>query len=109
LYPYERSLVSHFENRPFALLGVNSDPSPETPRRLQEKGTVTWRSWWDGEPPAGGKGIAEQWEVRASPTLYLIDHKGVIRKRYVGPPGERALEKELNSLVEEAEAAGKSS
>jgi hypothetical protein len=100
--------VKRLEGKPFALLGVNSDSSVETLRGLQQKGTVTWRSWWDGDP-AAGPGIGAQWGLEVSPTLYLIDHKGVIRKRYEGSPGERTLDKEVDGLVREAEAARKTS
>jgi hypothetical protein len=41
--------------------------------------------------------------VRAWPTLYILDHQGVIRHKYVGSPGGEALDKVIDKLVAEAE------
>ena len=38
------------------------------------------------------------------PTLYLIDHQGVIRKRWVGSPAEAVLDAEVDRLVAVARA-----
>ena len=37
-----------------------------------------------------------------------LDNQGVIRHRFVGSPGEKALDAAIDRLVEEAEGAGKS-
>jgi hypothetical protein len=47
---------------------------------------VTWRSFWNG--PRGTSGpISSKWGVRGWPTIYVLDHKGVIR--FTGTRGER--------------------
>ena len=102
MYPHERSLVKRLEGKPFVLLGVNSDPK-ERLRKAVKQENITWRSWWDGGNTSGP--IASQWGIRGWPTLFLIDHKGVIRQKYVGSPGEEALNKEIDKLVREAETA----
>ncbi|MBI4659688.1 MAG: TlpA family protein disulfide reductase [Verrucomicrobia bacterium] len=102
MYPHERSLVKRLEGRPFVLLGVNSDPKNRL-RTVVKQQSITWRSWWDGGSTGGP--IARQWGIRGWPTLVLIDHKGVIREKHVGSPGDEELDRELEQLIREAEAA----
>jgi hypothetical protein len=78
MYPHERSLVKRLEGKPFVILGVNSDPKQKL-RDVVKKESMTWRSWWDGGDTSGP--IATKWNVSGWPTLYLIDHKGVIRQK----------------------------
>ena len=99
MYPHERSLVETYKNRPFAIVGVNSD-SLETLQKVRADGTVLWRSFWDGGNTQGP--IATRWNVRGWPTLYLLDHTGRIRFR--DTRGE-ALDEAIAELVTEAEAA----
>src|SRR5437763_17082078 len=109
MYPHERSLVKKLADKPFALIGVNSDGDLEKLKpRLQEE-QITWRSFWNGEKGTGGP-ISETWNVQGWPTLYVIDHKGVIRHKYVGSPrDETVLDKAIEKLVAEAEGGTKPS
>jgi hypothetical protein len=103
MYPHERSLVQRLQNRPFALLGVNSDADLEKlkPRLAEEK--ITWRSFWNG--PKGTSGpISTKWNVRGWPTIYVLDHKGVIRFKNVR--GEK-MDEAVDALLAELEAAAK--
>jgi hypothetical protein len=103
MYPHERSLVKKLEGRPFVLLGVNSDADRETVKKVMAREKLTWRSFWDGGSTDGP--IARQWNVSGWPTLYLIDHRGVIVER-VGIRKEH--EELIEQKVKEAEtAAGK--
>jgi peroxiredoxin len=97
MYPHERSLVKKLENKPFALLGINSDPK-ERLRDVMKKENITWRSWWDGGDTSGP--IATAWNVSSWPTVYVLDHKGVIRFKNVR--GD-AMDKAVEQLVEELE------
>ena len=100
MYPHERSLVENFENRPFALLGVNSDENLEELKSRMKKENLTWRSWRNAGLTRGP--ISSQWNVSGWPTIYVIDHKGVIRYKDLR---REALDKALDELVAEAEAA----
>jgi len=104
MYPHERSLVKRLEGKPFALVGVNSDKDVEALKPILEKEQITWRSFWNGPKGTAGP-ISAEWNVRGWPTLYLIDHNGVIRHRYLGSPGEKALDAAIERLVREAEKA----
>src|SRR5262249_31753064 len=100
MYPHERSLVKKMEGKPFVLLGINSDQSLKELRGVIEKEKMTWRSWFDGPDTSGP--IATAFQVRGWPTLYLLDHKGVIREKWVGSPGNEVMDKEIDKLVKEA-------
>jgi hypothetical protein len=101
MYPHERSLVNRMQDRPFALLGVNSDINRERIRRVCEQKDLTWRSWWDRT--TGGQ-IAQKWNVSGWPTIYIVDHKGIIRAKSVG---FRDFDPLIERLVKEAEASTK--
>jgi len=98
MYPHERSLVERMADRPFALLGVNTDDDLSELRRVIQRERINWRSWWDG----GDGQIVSAWGVQSFPTLYLIDHHGVIR--YQNPRGGD-LDAAIEELVAAAEAA----
>jgi hypothetical protein len=101
MYPHERSLVKRLEGKPFALIGVNSDKDRQQLMKVLEDEKITWRSFWNG---GGIKGpISSQWNVHGWPTLFVIDHKGVIREKYLGFPGEQILDPKIEQLVMEAE------
>ncbi len=94
MYPLERILVEKHAKRPFALLGINADKADRFRQVLDSK-QVTWRNWIDG--PGGP--ISEAWHVSSYPTLYVLDHNGVIRYRDVrGAELEAAVEKLLAEL-----------
>jgi len=80
LVPKERSLVERLEGKPFVLLGINGDEDREQAKKAAERERMTWRSWWDGSPPGP---IAEAWNVKGWPTLYLLDREGIIRFKCV--------------------------
>jgi len=101
MYPHERSLVKRLEGKPFALLGVNSDPK-EKLKQAMKKEQITWHSWWDGGDTSGP--IATKWNVHGWPTVYVLDHKGVIRAK--GPRGE-ALDEVVDNLLKELAQSAK--
>jgi hypothetical protein len=107
MIPHERSLVEKWKDRPFALIGVNSDGTDEEKGRTlyaekaKEMG-VTWRSFRDEHNTPR---ISETWRVTGWPTLYYIDHEGVIRHKDVRDEAE--MEKVLDEMLEAAEAAAK--
>ncbi len=107
MYPHERSLVKKMEGKPFVLVGVNSDSDREALKKVLQDEKITWRSFWNGPDGTGGP-IAQAWQIRGWPTLFLIDHQGRIRARWVGSPGDQVLDKAIDKLVEQAEKEAKS-
>ena len=101
MYPHERSLVKRLAGKPFALIGVNSDRDRTALKKTLEKERITWRSFWNG--PQGTRGpISTAWNVAGWPTMYLIDHQGVIRHKFLGSPGGELLDKLIDEMLEEA-------
>ena len=101
MYPHERSLVKRLQGKPFALLGINSDPKNTLRETIRREGMVSpWRSWWDGGNPSGP--IATRWNVSGWPTTYVLDAKGVIRFKNVR---EQQMDHAVDTLL--AEMAGK--
>jgi hypothetical protein len=97
MYPHERSLVARFANRPFVILGVNSDVDRNHIKEAIAREGITWRSWWaDGV----GGAIPQLYQIERWPTLYLLDGRGVIR--FAQLHGQ-ALEDAIEILVREIE------
>jgi hypothetical protein len=103
MYPRERSLVKRLTDKPFALIGVNSDAERAELRKILEKEQITWRSFWDGGSTDGP--IATNWNVQVWPMVYVIDAKGIIRYKQVH--GD-ALDKAVDTLLQEAAGDKKS-
>ena len=95
MYPHERSLVKRLEGKPFALLGINSDPKDRLREALKRE-NITWRSWWDGGDTRGP--IAKAWNVKGWPTTYVLDAKGVIRYKHVR---DKQMDEAVDALLKE--------
>jgi hypothetical protein len=106
MFPHERSLVARLADKPFSLIGVNSDKDLAAVRPKFADEQITWRSFWCGTEGTRGA-IPTQWNVRGWPTLYVIDHEGVIRHKWLGNPGDKVLDEAIDALVAKAEAAKK--
>jgi len=102
MYPHERSLVKRLANKPFALIGVNSDGDLMELKPALEKEQITWRSFQNQKGKNGI--ISDEWSVEYWPTVYVIDHKGVIRFKNLGA---EELDKAIDKLVKEAEGKKK--
>jgi hypothetical protein len=99
MYPHERSLVQRMAGKPFALIGVNSDENRAELKNVLVEEQITWRSFWNGGGTHGP--ISQAWDVHGWPTIYVIDHKGVIR--YKNVRGED-MDRAVDTLLEEMEA-----
>jgi hypothetical protein len=102
MYPHERSLVKRLEGKPFALLGINSDPDKVALKKAMEKEGITWRSWRNGGSTTGP--ISKKWNVHGWPTIYVLDAKGVIRFKNVR---EKELDEAVDKLLAEQTAAAR--
>ena len=97
--PHEREMTERLHGKPFTIVGINSDDKREKAVETMAKEKMTWPSFWNGEEGPGGP-IAKAWNVRAWPTVYVLDAKGVIR--FKGPRG-KLLEEKVNVLLAEME------
>jgi peroxiredoxin len=99
--------VQKFQGKPFALIGVNvAGDNVKQLKQVMDKQNLTWRTFAD--PGGAGSGaIAASWNLVGTPTLYILDHNGVIRHKWVGsPPGEKAIDRALDHLIKAAESSG---
>lgn len=101
MYPHERSLVKRLADKPFALLGVNSDTDLDKLKKRMAEENITWRSFWNGPEGTAGP-ISTRWNVHGWPTIYILDHEGVIR--FKGARGE-AMDKAVDQLLAEMEGS----
>ena len=69
-----------------------------------EKHNLTWRSFSDPPTSEGRGAIAKKWNLGGTPTIYLIDHKGVIRHKWVGGARANLIDNAVEKLLHEAEA-----
>jgi len=101
MYPHERSLVKRLADKPFAIVGVNSDTDREGLKQTLKDEEITWRSFWNGGSTSGP--ISSTWNVHGWPTIYVLDAEGKIR--YRGVKGEK-LDQAIDTLLAELERSG---
>ncbi len=58
-----------------------------------DKEKLNWRSFADPGT------INAKWNQPGTPTYYVIDHQGVIRYKWIGNPGEQAIDMALEKLI----------
>ena len=98
MIPHERSLVEKHKDKPFAILGVNSDRDLEQYRKLAKQEGVTWRNFWDQNTEGP---IATRWNVHGWPSIFILDEDGVIRARDLR---DDAMEKKVVELLADKKA-----
>jgi hypothetical protein len=98
-WPHERSLVKNLKDKPFALIGVhlNYDHDDASKvKRVMVREQLNWRSFVDSGA------IAAKWKPAGTPSFYIIDPRGVIRYKWAGAPGAKAIDTALEKLIQEA-------
>ncbi len=90
------------------MIGVNVNGySPRKLKAVMGKEQLTWRSFADDGAIVG------TWGLAGTPTFYVIDHRGVIRHKWVGSPADyklgglpdaKAIDSALEKLIQAAEA-----
>jgi thiol-disulfide isomerase/thioredoxin len=80
MIPHSRELVKKMKGKPFIFVSVSADAQKQTLINFMKETEMPWTHWWNG---ATG-GIVEEWEITAYPTIFLIDHKGILREKIVG-------------------------
>ena len=85
------------------MIGVNvSGFETKNLKERMDKEKMNWRSF------AHQDAINAQWNP-STPGYYVLDPKGVIRHKWVGAPGAKAIDTALEKLIKEAEVNGKKS
>ena len=106
LLPHEKVLVERLKDQPFTFLGMyGREGDPEEIAARLRKENITWRNAMDLGEAADGT-LWSTWAVRGFPQFYLLDDRGVIRRRWFGNPGEDVLDREVDALLAEVRARG---
>jgi hypothetical protein len=95
MYPHERSLVNQLSDKPFALVGVNSDGDLEAIREIVKEKNLTWRSFQNNSSTGT---ISDQWAIEGWPTIFILDEKGVIRFKGHGGDIDGTIEDLLGEM-----------
>jgi protein-disulfide isomerase len=99
--------VTNWKDKPFALIGIHiGGLNGKQLKEVMGKEKIAWRSFVDAGN-AGAGPIATKWNLSATPTLYVIDHKGVIRYKWAGAPGEKVIDAALGKVIKAAEEESK--
>jgi hypothetical protein len=81
---------------------VNVGGNGKNLKDVVKKENLTWRSFAD--PGNAGQGpIAARWNLTNTPTLYVLDARGVIRYKWVGGPSATLIDAALDQLIKETE------
>jgi hypothetical protein len=72
-----------------------------------DKEKLNWRNFTDKRGEEGQGAISSLFNLQGTPTLFVLDHKGVIRYRWLGSPGEDKIDAAIEKLIKEAEQDGK--
>lgn len=109
MLPHEREMVERLSDEPFTLLGINSDKSRSALEKVLKDENITWPNIYGG--PTHDNPIAKQYNVSGWPTIYILDHEGVIRHKNLR---DEQMEEAVVKLIKEikggkAAKAGKGS
>jgi hypothetical protein len=96
MLPHEKEMVKRLADKPFALIGINSDGDRSVVNTILEREKITWRNVIDGNTSGP---IATAWNISGWPTIYVLDKEGKIRHRDLR---DADLEKAVVKLLAEA-------
>ena len=96
--PFLDGLYKRHRDEGFAVLGINKDMTAADAERFLKRVNVSFALAADAKDAA-----ARAFDVKAMPSGYLIDRKGVVRKVHRGFTAETgaALERDIESLLKE--------
>jgi thiol-disulfide isomerase/thioredoxin len=97
MIPHERELVERLKEKPFVLISISGDDKVETLKDFLEKEKMPWVHWFDGQ----GGDVMKKLNIRAFPTIFVLDAKGVVR--YKGVRGEK-MDAAVDTLLKEVDS-----
>jgi thiol-disulfide isomerase/thioredoxin len=103
MIPHTQKLVAKMKGKPFEFVSLSSDPQKETVTKFLETTKMPWTHWWEGQ----GGPVARLWGVNGFPTVYVIDHKGIVRHKQEGNIPGNELDTVIENLVKAAEEENK--
>lgn len=97
LIPSQRELMKKYEGKPFTIISISADETPDEVVEFMKETPMPWVHWFNG---AEG-GVVGEWKIPGFPTLFVIDSKGIIRARDVRDEAE--MDELIGELIGEAE------
>ncbi len=99
-FPHMREIKTTYAERPFEILGISADYDPSDITTFLKDNDLPWDIWFAGF----NQGVVKEWNISEFPTVYLVDHTGMIVAR---DPSDQQLDAMLVELVTKAEQAAK--
>jgi len=101
MIPHSRELVKKLKDKPFVLVSISADAKKDTLTDFMKDNEMPWTHWWAGQR---GPAITAL-DIQYFPTIYVLDHKGVIRAKDVrGDDMDKVVEKLLKEMEDEKKA-----
>jgi len=100
MIPHERELVKKLKDKPFVLVSISGDAKKETLTNFIKDNPMPWTHWWNGQKG----GVMTTLNIKYFPTIYVIDHKGVIRYKDVRG---KAMDDAVETLLKEVDSTKK--
>jgi peroxiredoxin len=99
--PETAARLQHYAGQPFAHIGIHTaDDSIQAIREAVKELGVTWPVVVDAPTAGATMGpIATRWQVAGWPTVYVIDHEGIIQSNWAR---EREMAELVPALLEKA-------
>ena len=98
MIPHTRELVKKMDGKPFVFVSISADEEKQTLEDFLKKTPMPWTHWYSGMG-----GVVEDWDIEGYPTIFILDAKGVIRKK-IEEADSKAIDAEVEKLVKQAEA-----
>jgi thiol-disulfide isomerase/thioredoxin len=100
MIPQSNALVKEMQGRPFVHISVSVDTVREDVVQFRKKTEMLGEAWWAGR----GSTATQDWDVEMYPTIYIIDHEGIIRHHQIGSePKTDTIAEQVRDLVNKAE------
>ena len=80
--------MEELKDKQFALIGVNSDSTPEVARKAVAANNLNWRSF-QNKPAGQEHAISDNWFIQGWPTIVVLDAE--LKIRYRGHDGDEAI------------------
>ncbi|HQR05890.1 MAG TPA: protein kinase [Gemmatales bacterium] len=99
----QKALLEKYTNRPFEILGINTDTDGDILDFGMKKFKLPWRNAKNLQ--ADGSAISQSIGAKILPTWYLIDSTGNVRHIWEGSHTEAELAEDIELLIKPAEVA----
>lgn len=95
MYPQLRSLNKKLKDKPFQIVGVNTDTSHRMIAATMKHLKLDWKNFWQ----KGKRGkYSNEWQIKSWPSVFIIDTEGIIRHKNIN---SKTIDKVLTKMMKE--------